>query len=237
MIRTILAATVMCIGSVGTANALPILSGSFEVQAVNVTNLNRTESEATRENFDDAWTNVLGGSNSNSRRATFNYSGDIDFGTSLNSSTTIGDWLATGGPITSLNDQDLGPAPDDTPFLNLQQSKGSIDGPNGGTATTTFYLFTATLPALTDITVFHDDGFAIFEDGDEIGFFRGPTVEKETDVDDFAGGKFELLYVATNSDPSILKVQAVPLPAAAWLLLGVSGALVAAKRRGSRRAA
>ena len=32
-------------------------------------------------------------------------------------------------------------------------------------------------------------------------------------------------------------VGAVPLPAAAWLLLGVSGALVAAKRRSARRAA
>ena len=29
----------------------------------------------------------------------------------------------------------------------------------------------------------------------------------------------------------------IPLPAAAWLLLGVSGALVAAKRRSARRAA
>ena len=32
-------------------------------------------------------------------------------------------------------------------------------------------------------------------------------------------------------------IGAVPLPAAAWLLLGVSGALVAAKRRSARRAA
>ena len=40
-----------------------------------------------------------------------------------------------------------------------------------------------------------------------------------------------------NHDDLVIKVQVVPLPAAAWLLLGVSGALVAAKRRSNRRAA
>ena len=40
-----------------------------------------------------------------------------------------------------------------------------------------------------------------------------------------------------NHDDLVIKVQVVPLPAAAWLLLGVSGVLVAAKRRNNRRAA
>ena len=40
-----------------------------------------------------------------------------------------------------------------------------------------------------------------------------------------------------NHDDLVIKVQVVPLPAAAWLLLGVSGALVAAKRRSRLRAA
>ena len=40
-----------------------------------------------------------------------------------------------------------------------------------------------------------------------------------------------------NHDDLVIKIQVIPLPAAAWLLLGVSGALVAAKRRSNRRAA
>jgi uncharacterized membrane protein len=42
---------------------------------------------------------------------------------------------------------------------------------------------------------------------------------------------------ADGFDVDAVGVTVVPLPAAAWLLLGVSGALVAAKRRSSREAA
>jgi hypothetical protein len=42
---------------------------------------------------------------------------------------------------------------------------------------------------------------------------------------------------ADGFDVDAVGVSVVPLPAAAWLLLGASGALIAAKRRQSRKAA
>ena len=43
--------------------------------------------------------------------------------------------------------------------------------------------------------------------------------------------------VDDNHDDIVVRVSVVPLPAAAWLLLGVSGGLIAAKRRSSARKA
>lgn len=53
----------------------------------------------------------------------------------------------------------------------------------------------------------------------------------------FAGPKAWDIALYESTDSQNLGVaSAIPLPAAAWLLLGVSGALVAAKRRSSRKA-
>jgi hypothetical protein len=85
----------------------------------------------------------------------------------------------------------------------------------------------------------HDDGI-LLTDGTTVITNTppgDPTTAINTGVSGLLGGagEFSLLYAAANSDPSILEVSVVPLPAAAWLLLGVSGALVAAKRRSARR--
>ena len=72
----------------------------------------------------------------------------------------------------------------------------------------------------------HDDGIALYDDGALRGGFVGPNGKRTTEVDGFDGGKFSLLYVATNSDPSILNVDVapVPLPAALPLLaVGLGG--------------
>jgi hypothetical protein len=84
-----------------------------------------------------------------------------------------------------------------------------------------------------DFTIVHDDGVAVFDDAAEIGFNRGPTGETTTFVEGFNGCTLEFLYVATNGNPSILEVDAspVPLPATAPLLAGALGLAGWAVRR------
>jgi hypothetical protein len=80
-----------------------------------------------------------------------------------------------------------------------------------------------------DLTITHDDGVAVFDDGVEIGFSRGPTAEKTTVVNGFDGGALQFIYVATNGNPSVFEVNQimnpVPLPAGLPMLLGALGLL------------
>ena len=212
------------VGITGSAQAAT-LNGLFNVTAVNVTNLTSAQSQATRANFDAARNGTLGGGSSIYASDTFTYDGDIDFETKVGTSTKIGGWLLTGGG--AITDLDGG-------FANLQLSKGNIDN---GSATTTFFLFESTFQiGKGSFDVSHDDGIAIFENGDRIGGFVGPNSVRDTLVSGFNGGKFELLYVATNSDPSILNVNAdvapVPLPAPfALLAAGLAGLGLLGRRR------
>ena len=58
-----------------------------------------------------------------------------------------------------------------------------------------------------------------------------------TGVGTYAGGQNWILTTYDSANAQDLGVaSAIPLPAAAWLLLGVTGGLVAAKRRSARRA-
>jgi hypothetical protein len=222
VIKSLLAAAAFSfLGMLASAQAAT-LSGSFNVTAVNVTNLNSAQSQATRANFDAALLGNLGGLSSMYASDTFTYTGAINFATNAgpggNSATTIGSWLATGGGMLSGLD---------ATFAGLQQSKGSI---GSGTATTTFYLFESVLDVVgvAGAKVRHDDGFAIFRNGSAFAGIVGPTTVKNTTLASaFDRGRFELLYVATNSDPSILKVEGlapVPLPApVALLAAGLAG--------------
>ncbi len=208
----IAAATVALLAVAGTAHAAT-LGGTFAVTAVNVTGVNRAQSEATELAFNNAL-NGLSGTIAGSD--TFMYSGKLSFETLGGNDTTIGEWLGTGvgGSVSGL---DIG---------GLQLSKSNIDN---NSATTTFFLF----ERLADLgagsfTVTHDDGIAVFDDGAFLGGLKGPTVKKVTPVGGFTGGKFSILYVATNNNPSILNVDAnvapVPLPAALPLLAaGLAG--------------
>lgn len=212
----------------GAANAA-LINGTFTVTAYNVTNLNSAESQATAANFAAAGAGTLGGGAADGSvisTDTFTYTGDLAFSTSVGSSTQIDEWLATGGgTLTGL----------DTTFGDLQQSKGSISS-TPGSATSTFYLFELVAPlGATDFRIIHDDGIAVYDgviaEANLVGGNVGPTSEKTTDVFGYGGPDFTLLYVATNSDPSILNVSAIPLPAGLPLLAAGLGGLMVLRRR------
>ena len=158
---------------------------------------------------------------------TITYTGALDFATSIGSSTTIGSWLATGaGVVSGLTGGTSG----------TQLSSADI---NAGTATTTFFDIVGVFAQGFNSIVRHDDGITAFDDGTQIASSANPTTVVDTAVNGFNGGTWRLIYAATNSDPSILRVtgdrlpSTVPVPAAGFLLFGALGGLAALRRRKS----
>jgi hypothetical protein len=207
-------------------------SASFEVTAVNVTRVDRDESRATVSNFENALAeaqdplnDTFGDGDEGFAFDTFLYSGPLRFGTDGGASTTIGNFLNTGvsngGVLTDL----------DPTFASLTNSAGGIDQ-TPGVATTTFYLFRALAAdfsaGLFDIA--HDDGVRI----PGLPGVAGPITETGTRIA-FGGGPLAFLYVSSNSDPSVFRVDSsvrpVPLPAGIWMLLVGAGAFGLLARR------
>lgn len=212
-LKTTLGALALVAVSAVSAGAAT-LSGLFNVTVAQLTSQNSSQSEATLTNFNLA--------NAGPVASSFTYDGALNFGTNnQNDSTTIASWLSTGGGTVTWIGTDIG---------GNQLSKDDI---NKGTATTTFFLFERILADATNFTIQHDDGIAVFDDGSRIGGRNGPTSQVTTNVNGFNGGKFGLLYVATNGDPSVLRVNAtvVPLPAGGVLLLTAFAGLAALRRR------
>jgi hypothetical protein len=212
-LKTLTAAVAAATTFAGASGAAT-LNGLFDVTLAQITGANSTQSQATEANFFSA---ISSGDSD-----VFTYIGALDFGTfDGNDGTTIASWLATGGGTVSGLDPTIG---------GLTLSEPSI---GNGTARTTFFQFNKTGVGPADFTVDHDDGMAIFDDGQRIGGFNGPNTQRTTEVTGFDGGNFDLLYVATNGDPSVLKVHVspVPIPASLPLLLAGVGGLAALRRR------
>lgn len=223
MIKTLMTAAVITVGTIGAASAAPF-GGLFSVEASNVTNINSNQSQATISNFMAARADTLGGLDSVSTNDDFTYDGLLDFAVGFPQTATqeIDDWLATGtGSVGGL----------DPVFGDLQLSFPNI---NNGTAETTFFLFTRSAPTVAGtFTIRHDDGVAVYEDGVRIGGLLGPNSVRTTVVDGYQGGELSFLYVATNGNPSIFEVDfaPVPVPAALPLLLAGVGGLAFLRRR------
>jgi hypothetical protein len=237
-LKNFVAAVAVSVVSVGAAGASTLVSGVFNVRAVNVTNLSSSESAATIDNFNAAWAGTLGNPASDANPSvftsdTFKFQGSLNFSVegSQTADQRIDRWLDTaGGTVTDL----------DATFAERQLSYPDI---GTGSATTTFFFFEL-FGALTegDFAVRHDDGFAIFDDGTRVGGVNGPIGITNSAVNgEFDGGTFGLLYVATNGNPSVLQVHTtaqpapVPVPAALPMLLAAMGGLGWMARR--RRAA
>ncbi len=217
--KSIIAAAIVSVGFVAQATAAT-LNGTFTIDIYQGTGLNSAQSQAVKSNLDiNSGPGVL--------LETITYTGDLEFGTNNGTATTIGSWLATGvnGSYTV-----------SATTAALQLSKGNINS-NPGTATTTWFDIFGTFSSGFNSMVTHDDGVSVFDDGTQIAATVGPTVQTNTTANGFNGGEWNLLYAATNSDPSVLKVtgdslpSTVPLPAGLPLLLAGLGTFAWMRRR------
>ena len=219
MIKTFATAAVVA-ATFATGASAAVLNGTFSIDIYQRLDATTAEASATLANLAAADTVLLD---------TITFTGDLDFGTfDGTDSTTIGDWLATsvGGIVDGL----------DAMVANTQLSMPSI---GSGTATATFFDITGFFNSAFDSIIRHDDGIRVFDDGTQIASRSAPTVAVNTAVNGFDGGDWRLLYVATNGDPSVLRVTGddlpttatVPLPAGMPLLLAGLGGLAFMRRR------
>ena len=215
MIKNILGAAFTAAFFASAADAAT-LNGTFTIDIYQTTNATTAESRAEKSNIGPG--NFLD---------TITYEGDLDFGTFDGSdATTIAGWLATGGGSVIGLDAIVGA---------LQLSKPSI---GSGTATATFFDIYGLFASGFDSIVRHDDGVSVFDGGTVIAASAAPTTVKNTAANGFDGGTWNLLYVATNGDPSVLRVTGedlpttvIPVPAGLPLLLTALGGFALFRRR------
>ena len=150
----------------------------------------------------------------------FRYDGALDFRVPNPDDTdteTIADFLATGGGTVIGLDPNVA---DDTLSTPTFQ-------------TTTIFSFKIAIPWDVMLTVTHDDGIRVLDDGVIVADSVNPTVEKVTGPFLMTKGEARFIYVAANGNPSIFEVDVspVPLPVPAALLLAGIGAMGATRLR------
>ncbi|MCB1314060.1 MAG: VPLPA-CTERM sorting domain-containing protein [Sedimentitalea sp.] len=220
----------LAIGAAAIALSAPFAASAATVQANGVlVNIYQKSNTGNLTNTADATlTNALAATYIGS----VSFTGALHFDTDTSGAnppdtTTINQWLTSkGGSYT-----ELGGGFDENLTIS---SEGIIND----TALTTWFEFLGVGQAFTfDVT--HDDGFCFYDSGTTELCAPDPTSVAQTLGGNYSGGVFQLVYAATNGDPSVLRVDgegslsAVPLPAGLPLLLAGIGGLALLRRRKS----
>lgn len=183
-----------------------------------------------------------GFSGANTARATFTYTGPLDFSNTAAQSGVNGDknsafgfnagnisGFSGSGTVTYNGTQ----VANFSGVENFIQSSGSA----AGQPYASFYTFSlGNVAAGTTLTLTHDDGAALFQNGARVGnTVSGPTGAVTESVRFTNSGNVTLNYSRQNSTPSILTVSAVPEPAT-WAMMLVGFGMVGAVSRRRRSA-
>lgn len=214
-IRKIALASALALGTALPASAAT-LNGVFTIEIYNFSDtpgdstvVTQTNSAATPANFA-----------AQTLDATVTYTGDIFFGipSGNSGSTTIDNFLKSAGGNYSI----------DSSLIDLTNTLLS----QGNYTTTTFFKIMGSFASAVEGVITHDDGITLVGNSVTGGVSAPPTSAKTTDFTAGAGD-FTLFYAAANGNPSILKVDAtpIPLPAGGVLLLTALGGLAIARRR------
>jgi hypothetical protein len=218
-----------------TLVAFAALNGAAQAGSYTV---NVSEGQTYGYGFDTGSTNPFAAGGSNTASATFTYTGSINFAnTNPQNSGPSGDLNSsfgyTAGNVSNYHGSgtvsvNATPVADFSSLMSFLNSSGSAS--NSQYATWMSFDL-GTLSAGTVLTITHDDGASVYQNGLSLGqTISGETVQV-TDTVTLTGSADTMLYYSRqNGSPSVLKVS-VPEPSSiALLIAGLAGILLARHR-------